>query len=144
MQGTVFSLYQANITTKADLVSYLNDLVFHHATKEEVTALVDTYPYNNGSAGSPFGTGSLNEAYPEFKRLAAILGDFDFNFMRRIFLETVPRNVPAWSCLATWARGTPIVGTFHTSDLPRIFYGADPTSLAIQNRYIAFVHSMDP
>lgn len=143
-QGTVFSVFQANITTKADLVSYLNDNIFHHATREEITALVDTYPYNNGSAGSPFGTGTLNEAYPEFKRLAAILGDVDFILTRRVFLETISPSVPAWSFLATWDRGTPILGTFHTSDLPRVFYGADDASLAIQDRYIAFVNSLDP
>ncbi len=105
---------------------------------------MDTYPYHNGSAGSPFGTGTLNEPYPEFKRLAAIIGDIALILERRIFLETMPSSVPAWSFLATWDRGTPILGTFHTADLPRVFYGTDAASLAIQDRYIAFVESMDP
>lgn len=109
-----------------------------------ITALVDTYPYNNGSAGSPYDTGTLNEEYPQFKRLAAILGDLEFILSRRFFLETLPSSVPAWSYLATWGHGTPILGSFHTSDLPRIFYGTDAPSLAIQDRYISFITSMDP
>jgi carboxylesterase type B len=118
--------------------------MFNFATRRQITALVDTYPYKNGSAGSPFGTGNLNKEYPEYKRLAAILGDMEFTLMRRAFLETIPSGVPAWSFLATWGREVPIVGTFHTSDLPRAFYDGDDTSLAMQDRYIAFVNSMDP
>jgi hypothetical protein len=48
------------------------------------------------------------------------------------------------STIATWGHGTPTLGSFHTSDLPRIFYGTDAPSLAIQDRYISFVTSMDP
>ncbi|TVY21110.1 putative secreted lipase [Lachnellula arida] len=135
-EGTLFSLSQSNITTKAALVTYLREIIFHHATQEQVTALVDTYPhdYHNGSVAT----------YPEFQRLAAILGDINFTLMRRVFLQTVPASVPAWSWIATWNRGTPILGTFHTTDVPRLFYDDDATSLAMQDRYIAFVNSLDP
>ncbi|KAH8671726.1 Alpha/Beta hydrolase protein [Xylariales sp. PMI_506] len=143
-EGTLFSVFQANITTTEDLVSYLNTVLFLNATYQDIADLVDTYPYKNGSAGSPFGTGILNEEYPEFKRLAAILGDIEFTLSRRVFLDTMPSSVPAWSFLATWERGTPILGTFHTADLPRIYYGTDDASRAIQDRYIAFVTSLNP
>jgi carboxylesterase type B len=109
--------------------------MFHRATREEITKLVDIYPYNNTT---------VENTYPEFKQLSAIVGDTAFTLMRRVFLETLPPSVPAWSYLATWQRGTPILGTFHTSDLPRIFYGTDDASLAMQHRYIAFVNSLDP
>lgn len=144
VQGTLFSLFQSNITTEADLSSYLNEVIYRDATREEITALVNTYPHNNGSAGSPYDTGTLNEAYPQFKRLAAILGDLQFILSRRFFLETLPPSVPAWSFIATLGHGTPTLGSFHTSDLPRIFYGTDAPSLAIQDRYISFLTSMDP
>jgi hypothetical protein len=36
------------------------------------------------------------------------------------------------------------LGSFHTLDLPRIFFGTDNASLAIQDRYISFITSMDP
>lgn len=144
VQGTFFSLFQANITTESDLSTYLNDIIYRDATREEITALIDAYPYNNGSSGSPYGTGTLNEQYPQFKRLAAILGDLESILSRRFFLATLPSSVPAWSFLATWDHGTPILRSFYTPDLPPIFYGTDAPSLAIQDRCISFITSMDP
>ena len=125
-------------------MSYLHDVLFRQASIQEVTALVDIYPWKNGTEGSPFGTGSLNNEYPEFKRLGAILGDVFFTLMRRVYLSYLPPSVRVWSFLASWDRGTPILGTFHTSDLPRVFYNTDDASLAIQDRYIAFASSTDP
>ncbi|KAK1966027.1 alpha/beta-hydrolase [Colletotrichum sublineola] len=143
-EGTVFSIFQANTTTEDALVSYLNDVIFPGATRQEITALVNTYPYNNGTAGSPFGTGTMNQAYPQFKRLAAILGDTAFILMRRAFLDMLPVSMPAWAFQAAFERGTPILGSFHTSDLPRMFYDSDDASRAMQDRYIAFATSLDP
>ncbi|EFQ34945.1 hypothetical protein CGRA01v4_09504 [Colletotrichum graminicola] len=110
------------------LVSYLNDVIFPEATRKEISALVNTYPYNNGTAGSPFGAGTMNQACPQFKRLAAILGDVFFTLMRRAFLDMLPASMSAWSFQAAFERGTPILGTFYTSDLPRIFYSNDDAS----------------
>ncbi|KAH8891512.1 alpha/beta-hydrolase [Thozetella sp. PMI_491] len=143
-EGTLFALFQSNITNEPELVSYLSDVIFKDATYQEVAALVDTYPYKNGSAGSPFRTCELNKVYPEFKRLAAILGDFEFMLTRRVFLDSRASWLPAWSFLASWEHGTPTLGTFHTADLPHVFYGNDPASVAIQDRYIAFVKSLNP
>lgn len=123
------------------MVSYLNDVFFHNATRDEVADLVATYPNN---PGSPAGIGPSKDIYPEFKRLSAILGDWEFIFMARLFLETFPATVPAWSYTATYERGTPILGTFHGSDLPRIFYKTDDVSVAIRNLYISFVDCLDP
>ncbi|KAF6843031.1 sterol esterase precursor [Colletotrichum musicola] len=143
-EGTVFSIFQSNITTEDALVSYLNDVIFTGATRQDIAALVDTYPYNNGEDGSPFGTGALNQAYPQFKRLAAVLGDAAFILMRRAFLSMLPASMPAWTFQGSWERGTPILGSFHTSDLPRAFYNTDDGSRAMQDRFIAFVASLDP
>lgn len=144
VQGTVFSIFQANITTEDALVSYLNGVIFPGATREEIAALVNTYQYNGGADGSPFGTGTMNQAYPQFKRLAAILGDVAFILMRRAFLNMLPTSMTAWAFQASWERGTPILGSFHTSDLPHAFYGTDEASRAMQDRYIAFTTSLDP
>ncbi|KAH6638518.1 Alpha/Beta hydrolase protein [Truncatella angustata] len=127
--------------TKADLIFYLNDVFFHNATSDEVAALVDTYPDN---PDSPAGIGASNATYPEFKRLAAILGDWELTFMSRLLLETFPFNVPAWSYQATYANGTPILGTYHSTDVPHLFYETDDVSTAIQALYISFVDSLDP
>ena len=102
------------------------------------------YPWKDGSAGSPFGTGTANEAYPQYKRLGAILGDVTFTMMRRAFLSFLPSSMKAWSFISTYGKGTPFMGTFHTMDLPMMFYGVDDVSKSMQSRYIAFVDSMDP
>ncbi|KXX79838.1 Lipase 4 [Madurella mycetomatis] len=147
-EGTLFSLFQPNITTTNRLVSYLEDLFFHGASRQQIAGLVAKYPAQLWE-GSPFRTGFLNEIYPGFKRMAAILGDLVFTLTRRIFLEhAVKANpaVPAWSYIASYNYGTPILGTFHGSDLLQVFYGILPNyaSKSIQSFYANFVYNMDP
>ena len=147
-EGTLFALFQANLTTKADLVDYISTVFFQKATRDQVAELVDTYS-SALSAGSPFRTGILNSAYPQFKRLAAMLGDLVFTLSRRLFLESataVNPDVPSWSYLSSYDYGTPILGTFHGSDILQVFYGILPNyaSNAIQSYYFSFLYTMDP
>jgi carboxylesterase type B len=99
--------------------------------------------------GSPFRTDLLNNWYPQFKRLAAILGDVTFNLTRRAFLYIAAGlnpNVPSWSYLSSYDYGTPILGTFHGSDLLQVFFGIKPNyaSAAFHSYYISFVNSLNP
>jgi carboxylesterase type B len=147
-EGTLFALFQANISTTAELVTYLSSYLFHDATIAQIEALVATYPDNIWS-GSPFNTFLLNEWYPQFKRLAAILGDLSFTLTRRLFLNAataVNPSVPSWSYLASYDYGTPILGTFHASDILQVFYGIldNYASRSIQSYYFSFVHNLDP
>lgn len=146
-EGTLFSLFQSNITTTADLISYLNTIFFPAAPVDIITDLVNLYP-DDPSAGSPFGTGILNNFYPQFKRLAAILGDLTFTLTRRVFLDIanqVNPNVPSWSYLASYGFGTPILGTFHATDILQVFGEVpDFASATIQNYYISFINDLNP
>lgn len=147
-EGTLFSLFQPNITTTEDIVDYLGTLFFNGASKEQLTALVDTYDPSI-SAGSPFRTSLLNNVYPQFKALAAILGDLVFTLTRRLFLQTTLAanpDVPSWSYLASYDYGTPVLGTFHGSDLLQVFYGVLPNfaSKAFQSYYLSFLYTLDP
>ncbi|KAH9893690.1 alpha/beta-hydrolase [Xylariomycetidae sp. FL2044] len=147
-EGTLFALFQPNITTEEEMIEYFSTYYFSHATVEEVTAMVGTYDPAL-SAGSPFNTSILNSPYPQFKRLAAILGDIVFTLTRRMFLETALAanpDVPSWSYLASYDYGTPILGTFHASDILQVFYGVLPNyaSNAIQTYYISFLYDLDP
>lgn len=99
------------------MVSYLQDVFFQNATRDEVASLVTTYPEN---PDSPTGVGPSNTTYPEFKRLAAILGDWEFTFMSWLILEVFPATVPVWSYRATYESGTTILGTYHSTDMPRL------------------------
>ena len=147
-EGTLFALFQPNITTTDELVGYLSDLFFHSATRDELTALADTYePFL--TEGSPFRTGVLNEWYPGYKRLAAVLGDLVFTLTRRVFLSAslaANPDVPAWSYLASYNYGTPVMGTFHGSDLLQVFYGQFPNYAmrSFRTYYLNFLHALDP
>ncbi|XXG96931.1 hypothetical protein Hte_003222 [Hypoxylon texense] len=147
-EGTLFALFQANITNTDELVEYIWTNFFPAIDRQYVEGLVDTYD-SSITAGSPFNTGILNSPYPEFKRLAAILGDMVFTLTRRIFLgAAVGSNpdVPSWSYLASYDYGTPILGTFHASDILQVFYGILPNyaSNAIQSYYLSFLYTLDP
>jgi acetylcholinesterase len=76
--------------------------------------LVDAY-LDDLSAGSPFNTGALNEIYPKYKRIAAILGGLTSTLIRRAFLDIASQvnpNVPSWSYLASDDYGTPFSAHF--------------------------------
>ncbi|EEY21735.1 lipase [Verticillium alfalfae VaMs.102] len=150
-EGTLFGLFQPNLTTTDRFVDYLQKLFFNGATKAQLTTLVNTY--DNGVAavisGSPHRTALLNEIFPGFKRRSAVLGDLVFTLTRRAFLSLTKAahpNVPAWSYLASYNYGTPILGTFHGSDLLQVFYGILPNyaSRQIRTYYTNFVHDLDP
>jgi carboxylesterase type B len=147
-EGTLFGLFTPNLTTTAEVSEYLSTVFFDEATTAQVNGLVDTYQTITED-GSPFRTGLLNNFYPQFKRVSAVLGDVTFTISRRLFLESasaVNPGVPSWSYLSTYDYGTPILGTFHASDLLQVFYGVLPNNAArsIRGYYYSFVYNLDP
>merc|ERR1712144_63191 len=103
-EGTLFSLFQNNITTNAELIDYLASYFPEDPNvRADITGLVAQYPNQpllGQPAGSPFDTGSLNNIYPQFKRLAAILGDITFTLTRRYYLDLITsQGIQAWSDL---------------------------------------------
>lgn len=146
-EGTLFSLSQSNISTTKDIVDYLSYFYFKDVTRQQVQDLVDLYP-DDPTQGSPFRTGALNNVCPQFKRLAALLGDLVFTLTRRVFLHysvIAHPDVPSWSYLASYDYGTPVLGTFHASDI-LVAYGYTPdfASASIQNYYSSFIVNLDP
>ncbi|KAF4121703.1 Carboxylesterase type B [Geosmithia morbida] len=148
-EGTILSLFQSNTTkTDEDIVDYLSTNYFHGASDETLTALVSSYE-DTKAMGSPFRTGILNELYPGFKRLAAILGDLVFTLTRRYFLDLATSanpETPAWSYLASYYHNTPVIGTCHASDIAQFFFNAipDPAGMAHRTYYYNFINNLDP
>lgn len=147
-EGTIFSLAQHNISTTQELVDYLETIFFFDATRAELEELVSTYP-DNATDGSPFRTGAYNNWYPQYKRIAALLGDLTFTITRRAFLnmaQQVKPHVPFWSYLSSYDYGTPILGTFHGSDIAQVFYGQPPNyaANAFHSYYLSFIYDQDP
>lgn len=144
-EGTLFALFQSNITTETQLVDYLASY-FTETTRDVVQGLVSLYP-DNITAGSPFNTGIFNSLYPQFKRLAAILGDASFTLTRRLYLEQISSKVKAYSYLSSYFYGLPFLGTGHGTDILPIFFNfgipSNPTN-SILSYYISFVNTLDP
>lgn len=146
-EGTLFGLFTSNITTTQQLSAYLKELFFSNPAAG-VDDLVALYP-EDPSAGSPFGTGADNNFYPQFKRIAALLGDAVFTLTRRVVLSAtaaVAPEVPSWSYLGAYDRGFPILGTFHGSDLIQVFYGQKDNfaANAIMLYFLNFAYNLDP
>lgn len=147
-EGTLFSLFQHNVTSTEAIVRYMKELLFQKTDVSILREIVDAYP-DDITAGSPFRTGIFNDLYPGFKRLAALLGDISFTLTRRVTLRLVHEIDPsfkAWSYLSSYDYGTPILGTFHASDLIQVFYGILPNhaSSSIRAYYFNFVYNLDP
>ena len=147
-EGTIFSFFQTNLSDTNALVDYFSSLYYHGATKSQLLALVKTYP-DSIPTGSPYNTGFTGEVYPGFKRLAAILGDVGFTLLRRVMLDTALKShpsTPIWSYLSSYDYGTPVLGTFHGSDLSPIFFGAQQThaSQSLFYYYTNFAYTLDP
>ncbi|KAG8411268.1 hypothetical protein J3459_016419 [Metarhizium acridum] len=150
-EGTLFGLFQPNLTTTRGFADYLRSYYFPGATTDQLVQLVETYGSGLSAVtnGSPFNTGLLNDITPGFKRRAAVLGDLVFTLTRRMFLtgaSSAYPKVPSWSYLASYDKGTPVMGTFHASDLLQVFYGVNDNYAAnsIRTYYSNFVYNLDP
>lgn len=150
-EGTLFGLFQPNLTSTEQLAGYLKDYYFEDVTTDQLTELINTYGDGVSAVkdGSPFGTGLLNEVFPGFKRRAAILGDLVFTLSRRLVLLSttgLKGDVPSWSYLMSQNYGTPILGTFHGSDILQVFFGVydNYAAKSMRSYFINFAHSLDP
>ncbi|KAL9089379.1 MAG: hypothetical protein Q9159_002595 [Coniocarpon cinnabarinum] len=146
-EGTLFTLSFKNITTDADVADFFQTF-FPSAPPSVIEGLVSAYP-SDPAAGSPYNTGTANQVYPQFKRMAAIWGDVVFNLMRRATLNaitTMHPDIPVWSYLSTYLHGQKNLGTFHGSDLIEIFNKAKVPEAqdAILTYYISFFYYRDP
>ncbi|KAI5288587.1 hypothetical protein KEM54_005097 [Ascosphaera aggregata] len=147
-EGTMFALSEFNLTTKKEVIDYLREYYFTKIPRKDLTTLVSLYD-DTSEDGSPFRTGLLNNVTPQFKRLAAILGDLVFTLTRRVVLQIFTeqrKDSKAWSYLSSYYHDTPVMGTFHGSDLIQVFFGIVPNyaSRSFKNYYISFVNHGTP
>ena len=82
--------------TDAELRTYLSEFFLINVTDAEMNKVLTLYP-QDVTQGSPFDTGAQNALTPQFKRIAAILGDLVFQAPRRSLLEKVAKKQNAWS-----------------------------------------------
>jgi len=85
-------------------------------SQEEVNELLTLYP-SDAAAGSPFGTGDLYAITPQYKRLAAIIGDLEHHAQRRFFLNQTAQQQHAWSYLSKQLK-LPFIGSMSCPAIP--------------------------
>ena len=79
-----------------ELRDYITGTLLPGISQRDLDQLLNVYPADI-TQGSPFDTGILNAFTPEFKRLAAVLGDFVFQAPRRFFLQNRSSKQSTWS-----------------------------------------------
>ena len=85
-----------NNSTNEGAHTYIASNYFPNATAAEIDQLLEFYP-EDPAQGSPFNTGNANAVTPEFKRLAAVQGDFFFHGPRRFLLQHHTNKQSVWS-----------------------------------------------
>lgn len=144
-EGTLFSQVQQNITTNDDLIGYIQTF-FPESEPDVSETLVNSYP-NDPAFGSPYMTGNKYNIYPQYKRLAAILGDFSFTLMRRAYLSNVTsQGVSAWSYINTFDNTNSSLGAYHGIEITNDETGkfSKVAKNATQTYYISFIYHQDP
>ncbi|GME62228.1 putative carotenoid ester lipase precursor protein [Neofusicoccum parvum] len=163
-EGTLFSVVpQLNITTDEDFQFYFRNVFFPHLSPDQIRAFTSLYS-EDPREGSPFDTGYANAIGPQYKRLAAAIGDYTFDSGRRDLLEHVHATQPAYTYLIEQdlpllgqlpllnnlgLSSLPILGSFHISEVVLNAFGFLPpaiskNSLNIMSTWISFVNNLDP
>ncbi|CCF32799.1 carotenoid ester lipase [Colletotrichum higginsianum] len=162
-EGTLFSLLaQLETLSDEDFASYFQTTWWPKATDADMAALMELYP-SDVRQGSPFDTGVLNAVTPNFKRLAAVVGDFSFQAQRRNLLAhyntseqavwnyITDVSVPAAGLLPDLGVLThlPVLGSFHAFDVwfymfAGLPYGLSKNTQAYQATAISFIRTLDP
>ncbi|KAI0306653.1 Alpha/Beta hydrolase protein [Multifurca ochricompacta] len=115
-EGSLFSISTMNVSTTADLKDYLKLYMMPTAKDEEIDLLLKYYP-DDQRAGCPFDTGLKNALSAQYKRTAALQGDFVFHGPRRFFLKHRADKQNSWAFIWKRAKSTPVLGTTHATDL---------------------------
>jgi hypothetical protein len=82
--------------TDAEVKAYITEHFFTGASSAEIDQILALYP-SDPAAGSPFDTGDANAITPEFKRMAAFIGDVIFQAPRRFLLQHRSHKQPTFA-----------------------------------------------
>jgi carboxylesterase type B len=140
-EGTLFSFTTLNLTDNAEFLNYMQ--TNYGIPQSDLAAISQAYP-DDVTQGSPFDTGTANAITPEFKRLAALQGDLNFQAPRRFFLEAMSKTQTTFAFLFKRGKATPTFGASHGSDVPEFYgTGASPDFIGT-DAIVNFVHTANP
>lgn len=81
---------------------------------------------------------------PEFKRLASAQGDLVFQAPRRYFLNYTSTTQNTWAYLNRRLKVTPVLGSFHGSDIPQYYAPSSGPLTQAQDYLINFASTYNP
>ncbi|KAF9055791.1 carotenoid ester lipase precursor [Panaeolus papilionaceus] len=137
-EGTLFALSSLNVTTEAEFRGYIGGVWNPFNTPDELEPLWSFYP-SDPADGAPFNTGSRNAITPQFKRVAAYIGDAIQTGPRRVFLSKMAQTQRVWAYFNQRDKNIPALGSYHGSDLAT---GSKPGFL--DDHIVKFVVKLDP
>jgi len=143
-EGTLFSFSSTNVSTSADLKTYMKQFMMSRAKDSHIDLLLQYYP-DDQRAGSPFDTNYRNDFSPQFKRISALQGDFVFHGPRRLLLQNVAAKQKSWGFIHKRGKDIPYVGAAHSTDLVDSFDMLDDAAPSeLMNNIIWFTNNLDP
>ncbi|KAH9008696.1 carotenoid ester lipase precursor [Lactarius deliciosus] len=141
-EGSLFSISTTNISTTAELKDYVKQYMVPGARDSLVDILLNYYP-DDQRAGCPFDTGLKNALSPQFKRTAALQGDFMFHGPRRFFLKNRADKQKSWGFIHKRGKDLPYLGAAHGTDLLNSF-AMGPALSELRDYFIRFTNNLDP
>ncbi|KAH9024550.1 Alpha/Beta hydrolase protein [Lactarius hengduanensis] len=141
-EGSLFSISTTNITTTAELKDYVKLYMVPGAGDSLVDLLLKYYP-DDQRAGCPFDTQLRNVLSPQFKRTAALQGDFMFHGPRRFFLKNRADKQKSWGFIHKRRKDLRFLGATHGTDLLNSF-AMDPALSELRDYFIRFANNLDP
>lgn len=137
-EGTLFSLSTLNVTTEAQVRTYIKTQFLADISDDQLDTLLKAYPQDIAQ-GSPFNTGILNAISPQFKRFASFQGDAVFQAPRRFFLQNLNGKQKLWAFLNKRLKALPVLGSAHGTDILQMYGGGEIASYLVH-----FANHLDP
>ena len=75
--------------------------IYVNITDDDLQQLLDLYP-DDPSDGAPYNTGDQYQLAPQWKRIASIAGDIEFDAPHRLIAQTLGNQQPVWSYCTSW------------------------------------------
>ncbi|KAH8982277.1 carotenoid ester lipase precursor [Lactarius akahatsu] len=138
-EGSLFSIATINISTSAQMKDYLKLYMMPTVKDSQVDLFLKYYP-NDQRAGCPFDTGIKNALSPQFKRTAAIQGDFVFHGPRRLLLKHRADKQKSWGFIHKRGKNIPFLGAAHALDIVAAFGPRGD----LKDYIIRFTNNLDP
>ncbi|KAG6897134.1 hypothetical protein C0992_003914 [Termitomyces sp. T32_za158] len=122
-EGTPFALSSLNITKSTEFKQYLRNVFLPPGIPEsDLDEILLHYP-QDVTQGSPFDTLHLNAITPQYKRIAAFMGDGVLQAPRRFFLHQRHDKQDTWAFLSKRQKLMPVLGAAHGTDLANVYGG---------------------